>query len=148
VITFKQLAEHLAASAARVREELVRDLETIGEAQEKLAKGYIGHEQDAWPPLAESTIADKTRKGYPVPAPLLREGTMRDSIRHEVEPTAVGADLTVGSEEAIAKYQEMGTATIPPRPFLAKSAVEVLPVAEEKLGKTAVSLLTPGARLR
>lgn len=146
MIEFKQLAEHLLASAARVREALVADLEVIGEEQKKLAQAMIGTEAPGWPPLAESTIADKRRKGYAVPAPLLRTGEMRDSLRLEVEPTAVGVGMTLGSEEKIALFQEVGTATIPPRPFLATSAVAILPLAEQKLGETAVALLTPGLR--
>ena len=38
----------------------------------------IGH--DLWQPLAQSTIEDKARQGYRVPAPLLRTGDQRDSI--------------------------------------------------------------------
>jgi hypothetical protein len=37
-----------------------------------LAKAKIGRENEGWAPLAEATSADNERKGYPVPAPLLR----------------------------------------------------------------------------
>jgi hypothetical protein len=144
MIDFAQLAEQLAAAASRVRENLARDLAEIGEAQKKLATEMIGTEAPGWAPLAASTIADKARKGYPVPAPLLRDGTMRDSLSFEVEPTPLGASMTLGSDDPVALYQECGTATIPPRPFLSTSAVAVMPVAEKLLGETAVALLTPG----
>src|SRR6185437_1168565 len=48
------------------------------------AKKTIGTDQQMWPPLAPSTIVDKARQGYPTPAPLLRTGTMRDSIEYTV----------------------------------------------------------------
>jgi hypothetical protein len=40
----------------------------------------IGKEHEMWPPLAESTIRDKQRHGFPTPKPLLRTGEMRDSV--------------------------------------------------------------------
>jgi hypothetical protein len=146
MMDFAQLAEQLAAAASRVRPDLERDLAEIGEAQKKLAQEMIGTEVPSWPPLAAATIADKERKGFPVPAPLLRTGDMRESIRFEVEPSPLGASMTLGSDDPIAKYQELGTATIPPRPFLATSAVAVMPVAEKRLAETAVALLTPGVK--
>ena len=47
------------------------------------ARGMIGHEQPFWPALAESTIEDKRRQGYRVPAPLLRTGELKDSIWYD-----------------------------------------------------------------
>jgi len=62
---------------------------------------------------------------YPVPAPLLRTGEMRDSIEidaphHEAPGVVVGY---VFSNNPIARYQEMGTEHIPPRPFLSTAAM-------------------------
>jgi hypothetical protein len=90
----------------------------------KEAKGLIGHEQAFWPPLAESTIEDKKRQGYRVPAPLLRTGEMRDSIQWDGpfdEGDAVVA--YVYSTDPKAPFHELGTKHIPPRPFLSSAAI-------------------------
>lgn len=142
MMTFDEFAAFLSRSAALVRPELEADLVKIGEAQKHLAKELIGHEHDDWPPLAESTIEEKASHGYQVPAPLLREGTLRDSIEMRVSPAVL--EVAVGSDDPVALYQEMGTSRIPPRPFISKSAVDNLPFAEDTLERTAVALLTPG----
>lgn len=93
-------------------------LEFLGEALEESAKKKIGTLQDEWEPLAESTKRDKEAKGFGSPPdydPLLRTGKMRDSIHH----TVVGPLLSVGSDDPIAEYQELGTIRIPARSFLA-----------------------------
>jgi hypothetical protein len=41
---------------------------------QKRAKANIGKEHDDWAPLAQSTITDKQKKGFPTPKPLLRTG--------------------------------------------------------------------------
>jgi len=148
MIEFDEFAKLLASAVPRVKADLARDAEIIGEAQVKIAKEMIGHENDGWAPLAASTIADKKRKGYAVPAPLLRDGTMRESIESKVEANATGVEIDVGSDSKIALYQEIGTPTIPPRPFLATSAVKVIPLAEKTLGETAVAVLTPPTGVR
>ena len=81
---------------------------------EKKAKDAIGREHEEWPDLAESTIADKQRHGFPTPKPLLRTGEMRDSIEHTVH----GNEGCVGSNNDKAVWQELGTGRIPPRSFL------------------------------
>ncbi len=51
-------------------------------------------------------------------APWLRAGDLRESITHQaIESTAV-----IGSNDPVAVFQELGTSTIPPRPFLAPTA--------------------------
>ena len=78
--TLAQLAETLERSAVRVEPALSAELRVTGEVVKKLAQEMIGHEHDAWPSLATSTISDKERKGFPTPDPLLRTGSLRDSI--------------------------------------------------------------------
>jgi hypothetical protein len=146
MIDFAEFAKQLAVAASRVRPDLERDLLAIGELQKTMAAEYIGREMPFWQPLAESTIRDKARKGFEVPAPLLRTGDMRESLAVQVEPTPLGVEMAVGSDNPIALYQEMGTPTIPPRPFLAPSLVASLEYAQDKLSETAVALLTPGVR--
>lgn len=84
------------------------------------AKARIGSYQDgvgpfpAWANLAEATVDDRLSKGFTPDDPLLRTGGMRESIGVTVE----GNVAAIGSASEIALYQEQGTATIPPRPFL------------------------------
>ncbi len=96
-------------------------LEAVGSKIEKDAKEIIGHYQRSdtgpfpeWKELATSTKADRVSQGFTPNDPLLRTGALRDSIGHEVR----GHSVAVGSDLDIAIYQEMGTETIPPRPFL------------------------------
>lgn len=64
-------------------------------------------------PLVEATVEEKAHLGFP-PDPLMRTGTLRDSIQVEV----AGMTALIGSPLDYAFYQEHGTTTIPPRPFL------------------------------
>ncbi len=88
------------------------------------ARGMIGVEQPLWPALAQSTIEDKARQGYKVPAPLLREGDLKRSIKIDA-PYRNGEEVFgyVYSDSPIARYQELGTVSIPPRPFLSTAAM-------------------------
>lgn len=92
---------------------------------EKEAKRVIGTYDYGWPPLAESTKEDRARMGFAEDEPLLRTGEMRDSIEHRVEVEHVGLEVVglVGTDNEIAKYQELGTRTIPPRSFLGEAAM-------------------------
>jgi HK97 gp10 family phage protein len=123
-----------------------RDLEASGpkiieracQIVQKKAKAAIGKNHEAWPPLAESTIADKQHHGFPTPKPLLRTGELRDSIQYTVH----GLEGAVGSDLDIAVYQEMGTSRMPPRSFLRSAAIS----SEDKIRRmataTAVSALS------
>ena len=57
--------------------------------------------------------------GFHPNEPLLRTGELRDSIS-TTAPVDEGRAVCgyVGSKNPIAKYQELGTPRIPPRPFL------------------------------
>jgi hypothetical protein len=86
---------------------------------QKKAKAAIGKNHEMWPPLAEATIADKQKHGFPTPKPLLRTGELRDSIQYQVH----GLEGAVGSDLDKAVWQELGTSRIPPRSFLVSSAI-------------------------
>lgn len=122
------------------------------------AKREIGHYQDqagqfvAWAGLADSTLADKDRKGYGTPDPLLRTGNMRDSIERRVEQSGfLGVtEGAVGSDSDIAVYQELGTfgphpgpngQHIPPRSFLGGAAFRKAEEVAEVLGSGVVAAL-------
>jgi hypothetical protein len=143
MMTLDELAAMLDRGAAEAPMKIAEDLKVFGEVVAKESRAMLGHEHgNIWPALAASTLADKERKGFPVPSPLLRTGSMQHSIEAKIESSVVSHTLFVGSSERVAAFQEMGTSRIPPRPFLATSMLQNLPVAAEMFGKLAVSLLT------
>lgn len=97
---------------------------------EKEAKDLIGSEHPFWPQLADATIADRERKGYPADEPLLRTGELRGSIEHKVE----GHVAHVGSDLDIAVYQELGTSKMPPRSFLGQAAIRKTDAVVDLIG--------------
>jgi len=86
----------------------------------------------AWPPLAESTIERKQRAGAAQPeAPLLLTGTLKDSITYIVHESE--SMVEIGTDDPKAKYHELGAAGVPPRPFLAPAAFEVLDQMQDEI---------------
>lgn len=88
--------------------------------------GMGGETPDDWAPLSAATEARKAELGRS-DAPLVGSGALRDSIVIEHE----GKTVAVGSALDVAAWQEFGTATIPPRPFLGPA----LMANEEKIVK-------------
>ena len=82
MISFDQFARHLERALAQVKPRVEVGLAEIGAETKELAAEYIGHEMPQWAPLAESTIAEKTRLGFTDQVsptdPLLRKGLNRD----------------------------------------------------------------------
>jgi len=144
-MTLDEAAEMMSRSAAACEMKLRETLFAFGELVAKTAKDKIGNEQDDWPPLSDETIDDKEKRGYPTPSPLLREGTLLDSIVAPALDEIVALTLEVGSTDPVAVFQEMGTSRMPPRPFLSTAMIESLPFVEERLAADAAELLT-GAR--
>jgi HK97 gp10 family phage protein len=134
----------LGAVAAMVSAE--RGLAKAAQLVQEDAKDRIGHYQGAvgpfpdWAPLADATEADKAAKGYPLGAPLLREGDLRDSIVTETNIT----EAVIGSKMDIAAYQEFGTTRIPPRPFLGPAAFENRDKIQRIIGSHVVAGLSAG----
>ncbi len=128
---------HLATVPTAVHAAEKHGGKIAGEALVKHAKDLIGMEQEAWPALADSTVARKQMKGWTgrvsATDPLLARGDLRDSISATVD----GHGVTIGSTDRIALYQELGTSRIPPRPFISATmsqhghaAAELAPVAD------------------
>lgn len=119
-------------------------LEDGAQMIEEEAKKSLGEYQGgagpfaAWAPLAESTLADKDRKGFDTPSPLLREGDMRDSIEHVVD----GDKAFIGSNSDVAVDQELGTSRMPPRSFLGRAAAVMGEKIAKHTGRIAHSHLT------
>jgi hypothetical protein len=152
MIEFDEFAAQLARNAVASERELLFAADKIGLVQKKLAQDeIIGHELPMWPPLAESTVEDKEFYGYvdrvSETDPLLRTGEMRDSIDYSVRPLlGVGVEVTLGSADKVAIYQELGTPTIPARPFLTTATMAAMDEADKILGDLAVALITPPKR--
>lgn len=137
---------HLAELSHRIEKIEHTALEKCALLIEKDAKAQIGFYQPAvgpfqdWAELAESTEAEKARKGYLLDAPGLREGDMRDSIKHEVE----GREAVVGSEDEKLEWFEFGTPKQPPRPVIGPAAFRNKENIQKILGAAAVEGITGG----
>jgi phage gpG-like protein len=93
----------------------------LGEAAslfQRTAQDMIGAEIAEWPPLADSTVAEKQQLGFTgrisPTDPLYRTGELRTSIKAEVD----GNRVVLGSDDPVALFHEFGTANMPPRPFI------------------------------
>lgn len=140
MMSFKEFEAMLAGSAKTVHPRLEIGLDKVGSLAESLAAHYPGEYQPGWSPLAESTLKDKEQQGFPVPSPLKRTGDMAASYRKEVDHFELA--LLIGSPEEKAKWQELGTVHIPPRPVCEPALKNSLPFAADVFGEIAVSLLT------
>lgn len=144
--------EQAAQSAAHLEvptEKLMLSLEVT-------AKGFIGHYQEDWEPLAYATLyggvspeghhyPGKVELGYAPPDnPLLRTGELRDSIEHWSAEMPDGAIGEIGSHDLVALWQELGTARgIPPRPFLGLAMFHSQEPATVIFGEFATAILSP-----
>ena len=117
------------------------------EILEKEAKDKIAHPQNsegqfkAWEELAESTKKDKERSGYVINAdynPLYRTGELKDSIHAMSE----GNYLFLGSKSEIMKFQEFGTAYIPPRSVIGLTMHQFLAQGNYIFGEMLVKWLS------
>jgi len=117
---FVAFAAELAALEAGVVFQLEKGLDAAAARVAQTARKELGAYQPAvgpfpaWEELADSTKADRVRKGYAENDPLLRTGELRNSISHQTR----GLEAAIGSDSDVAVYQELGTPKIPPRPFL------------------------------
>ena len=139
--SFGALARALQRAAERLPDTYAASMEASAKVVQQDAKARIGHYQDGWPALAESTVTEKRRLGYADAEndnPLLRTGERRDSIK--VEASARG--FVVGSADPVMGYQELGTSTIPPRPVLAPALHHAAPAIAKELGFAIQKTLT------
>lgn len=141
-----KFAEHLVQAVAQEELALHEGLKKALRMVRNKARGKIGHYQaeagpfNEWPELADSTKQDRVNQGYPADKPLLREGTLRDSIVDEVAII----EGVVGSKDPIAAYQEYGTDRIPARPFIGPAAYESKEKIKAIIGIAAFSGLRAG----
>ena len=148
-LSMLEMITKLAAAEVAIHVNARHALEKVAAAVEKTAKGEIGVYQDAigpfsaWPELAQSTQDDRERLGYSANDPLLRDGTMRDSIEHRVAEL----EAEIGSDSDILVYQEFGTARIPPRPVLGPAAEHNHDLIMRELGGAVVAGLIGGSAI-
>ena len=100
----------------------------------------------AWQqPLADWTQRERVEQGFTPNDPLLRDGShIRDTISYDVDH--VRGVATIGSPAAEAEDNELGTARIPPRPFLGPALHESIPDILAICGDAAFRALVPGVR--
>jgi HK97 gp10 family phage protein len=140
-------AEHLIVREIATLEALHAGLEKVAWLIEGTAKAEIGTYQPeagpfpAWADLADATEAEKARLGFPVDAPLLRTGEMRESITHQV----AGLEAAIGSNEDKMIYHEFGTSRIPPRPVLGPAAFRNKEKIRAIIGEAVVTGLIGGS---
>ena len=79
-----------------------------------------------------------TPPGEPHDEPWRQTGTLQSSIA----ASADGLVARVGSNDPAAAPQELGTATIPPRPFLAPAAASLAEQIALEIGQTLADLIT------
>lgn len=74
--------------------------------------------------------------------PWYRSGALHNSISHEAE----GDRAVIGSADPVAVYQELGTRTDPPRPFLAAAASARAEAIAHEIGEVVATALKEALR--
>lgn len=141
-------AAHLLGAEADIRAAQEAAIVRACKKVRTKARNLIGTPQPEWAPLKEATQADRVRQGFPANKPLLRTGELRDSIEWaapawENQTTCVGY---VFSNDPIAVYQELGTVSIPPRPFIGLAAMGLELQIHEMMGRMVASAIMHGGR--
>lgn len=109
----QSFAAHAIALIAVIDKVKRPALEEAAGIIETEAKAVLGTNGYNWPALSPNT--KKTQPGM-----LLETGEMRDSISHTV---ISDSEAQIGSNLDRAKFHELGTSRMPPRPFLMGAAV-------------------------
>lgn len=162
MIDFKSpgaFAAHLrrvqAAMPAAERAGLKLGAELIQEE----ARASLGHYQtsntgpvEPWEPLAEDTVKERTKQGYPPNDPLERSRTLHDNIEISVGPRK--AEIGVPDRLVQLPYKkhadnigeialdlEMGTQHMPPRSFLGLAALRFGGAAAGLIASTVAAAL-------
>ena len=132
--------EVFAAHLRGVRHNLPRAIQVefsmLGEEAVKDARAKFGTYQEGWPQLAESTQAERVKRGFSPDDPLLRSGELRDLVASMVHWRGLFVGIPAGAVLGTAgrgadacvvmASQEWGTSDhrIPPRPVFGLVAAE------------------------
>ncbi len=120
---------------------------TPGQLAERLAQLPVDASARAALARQGEVLAEAVREALSEPAPgghdeaahdvpWRRSGALRDSIGVQ----AAGDAVRVGSSDQAARPQELGTARMPPRPFLAPAASRLGEAIAEAVGAAVVEL--------
>ena len=138
--SFAELSRHLLRVASSIPKVTAVVIEKIGKNVEKTAKEKIGYYQDesgpfnGWLSLTSGTLKYHDRMGVG-DSPLIITGELYASISHETVKAENIQMVTVGSNSDIGFWQEIGTNTIPPRPFIGPAMFENEKESIELIGK-------------
>jgi phage gpG-like protein len=118
-IHFRPPLEFIAKQAGSFGRRL-RNLEPLWDRFEPILaqveeEQFSTHGQGAWPPLAQSTLEQKSRHGWPSD-PLVRTGSLKESLTN---PGAAGDKgpmrFSYGTDVEYARYHQEGTTKMPQR---------------------------------
>lgn len=145
---FGEMGMHLAEKATGTFHRLQHGLEHATEHVAHVAKEMFGHYQpshgpfNAWAELADSTKEERVRLGFSENDPLLRTGSLRDSIEWQID----GLDGVVGSKDERMAVHELGRrdGTIPARPVLGPALFLSRDVIAAFAGRAAMSAIVGG----
>ena len=156
MISLEELVRRLHSTPGKVQATLHAIGKNLGPRFVKAAKAKFGRYQPAigpfpgWAALSQYTIEDKISGGFPTPYPLLRTGSLRDSINYESE--VKGSDelvIRLGSNDPLMEYHEKGfdntrTGTfVPPRPVVGPAAWEVSQRVAPIIGVALAAAMSP-----
>jgi len=113
------LAEHLASLPIA---------ETIAAEMETAAAGLAASVRDVL----------STPPSGPHDTPWVETGALRDSIAHSADETSAA----IGSNDPAAAPQELGTSSVPPRPFLAPAAAAQAEAIASQIGAAVAALFS------
>jgi hypothetical protein len=138
VLSLLGAAELFSTLGLEVEHHNHRALDKVGQVVTQEVYRVIGTYDYGWPTLAESTQSDRESHGFPADEPLKRTGAMRDSVWYKVGHK----EVTIGTDNQIAVWQELGTSRIPPRPFLQGAAQHKMPETLEIIGRATIAGLS------
>lgn len=153
----RELAAFLEGAPARAQAAMVIAAKETATELLTIAHETFGED----PPLA--TLADSTQEermqlGYEPDAPLLRDGTLRDSVAGYTYEKPNGAVAGIISDDPRMYFHEFGYETqpfgnpnaritpVPPRPVFRETTLEILPFVVEQCREIARAVLDPEAR--
>jgi len=139
-VNFNELASRIESGVAAFRATLPETLAEVGEIVKLEAQARLGHYQAGWPELTAETQAERAHHGYAPNDPLLRTGALRDAIAVRVAGSEVAIGVS-GEMAAIAAAHEIGTAHVPPRPFLRPALQETIEATSGTIARALIVAL-------
>jgi len=136
--TLSQFATALEEVTLALPKRILTSLELAAKLIKTEAQSYIGHPQEDWPSLKQSTLDVKKRLGYASKGILERTGEMRESITYKIMPY----QAIVESFNRALFFHETGTMYMPKRPVLSRAVFKNEKTLSLLLGKAVYPLIT------